>query len=445
MTQLKQSAPPILIFALLAGIVGYIIGCTQSQREQDAQASAQDKATTNDDRQKADKSAGKQPAAAASQAPAYSPVKARARDYYAPNSEDLGPNEMRLTACGTGMPTARPKQAASCWLLELGNGDKFIFDVGTGSNERIASTQIPYNYLDKVFLSHLHTDHFGDLDALFISGALGGRQRPLRVWGPSGDKPELGTKYALDHLLKALTWDLTGRKGLTDPRGYHMDVTEFDYKGMNEIVYQENGVTIRSWPAIHAIDGSVSFSVEWNGLKFVFGGDTYPNKWYDEYAKDADLAIHECFITVPDMITKFQFTPQSALTVGTQIHTAPEAFGKVMSRIKPRMAVAYHFFNDFDTSASINDRIRSTYDGPLSLSVDYMVWNITKEDIRVRMMRVDEDVWPPPATEKPQLPDPSTRVAYSKEIAGGKLDMEAVIQPVYDEINKKYGLNEKQD
>ena len=131
-------------------------------------------------------------------------MKASARGFYAPNSEDLGPNEMRLIACGTGMPTARPKQAASCWLLELGNGDKFLFDVGTGSNERIAAFQIPYNYLDKVFLSHLHTDHFGDLDALFISGALAGRQKPLRVWGPSGDKPESGTKYALDHLRKAL-------------------------------------------------------------------------------------------------------------------------------------------------------------------------------------------------------------------------------------------------
>ena len=141
-----------------------------------------------------------------------SPVKARTRDFYAPNSEDLAPDEMRLIACGTGMPTARPKQAASCWLLELGNGDKFIFDVGTGSAERIAAMQIPYNYLDKVFLSHLHTDHFGDLDALFVGGALAGRQKPLRVWGPSGDTPERGTKYALDHLRKALTWDLDGRK-----------------------------------------------------------------------------------------------------------------------------------------------------------------------------------------------------------------------------------------
>jgi ribonuclease Z len=375
-----------------------------------------------------------------------SPTKSRDRDFYSPNSEDLGPDEMRLTACGTGMPTARPKQAASCWLLELGNGDKFIFDIGTGSAERIAAMQIPYNFLDKVFLSHLHTDHFGDLDALFVGGALSGRQKPLRVWGPNGDTPERGTKYALDHLYKALTWDLDGRKGITDPRGYQpFVVTEFDYKGMNEIIYQENGVTIRSFPAIHSLDGPVSFTLEWNDLKFVFGGDTYPNKWYEEFAKDADLAIHECFIPVSAMITKFGFTPQGALSVATQIHTAPEAFGKMMSIIKPRMAVAYHFFNDFDISPDINDRVRETYDGPLSLATDYMVWNITKDDIRIRMAVVDEDVWPPPLTEEPLIPDPNQRIPYSDMIAGGKSDMKDVIQPVYDEINKEYGLNEKQE
>ena len=131
--------------------------------------------------------------------------------------------------------------------------------------------------------------------------------------------------------------------------------------------------------------------------------------------------------------------------MGTQIHTAPEAFGKMMSIIKPRMAVAYHFFNDFDTQPEINDRIRTTYEGPLSLATDYMVWNITKNDIHVRMAIVDEDVWPPPATEEPQVPNPSLRIPYSDIIAGGKYDMKDVIQPIYDEINKKYGLNEKQD
>jgi ribonuclease Z len=443
MARIDRSRSALLTIAIVTGLSLCIVGCMPPKPDAESQSPTEEQEPSATGGAAAQASpAGEADSGATGK---YSPVKARARDFYAPNTEDLGPDEMRLIACGTGMPTARPKQAASCWLLELGNGDKFIFDVGTGSAERISAMQIPYNYLDKVFLSHLHTDHFGDLDALFVGGALAGRQRPLRVWGPSGATPERGTKYALEHLRKALTWDLDGRQGLTDPRGYHFDVTEFDYTKVNAVVYQENGVTIRSIPAIHSLDGPVSFIVEWNGFKFVFGGDTYPNKWYAKYAKGADVAIHECFVAVPDMIEKFKFTPQGALAVGTQIHTAPEAFGKVMSIVKPRMAVAYHFFKDFDTTGAISDRIRTTYDGPLSLSIDYMVWNITKDDIRVRMAVVDEDVWPPPATDKPQVPDPADRIPYSDMISNGKLDMKKVIQPTYDAINKQYGIHETQD
>jgi ribonuclease Z len=107
--------------------------------------------------------------------------------------------------------------------------------------------------------------------------------------------------------------------------------------------------------------------------------------------------------------------------------------------------VAYHFFKDFDTTAGINDRVRTTYDGPLSYAEDYMVWNITKDDFRVRMAIYDQDVWPPPATEEPQVPDPGQRIPYSEFIVGGKYDMSDVIQPTYDAINKEYGLSEKQE
>jgi len=47
-------------------------------------------------------------------------------DVYYPGTEELKPDEMRVVACGTGMPSPRPKQAAACWLVELGNGDKFL-------------------------------------------------------------------------------------------------------------------------------------------------------------------------------------------------------------------------------------------------------------------------------------------------------------------------------
>jgi ribonuclease Z len=383
-----------------------------------------------------------------------SPTKARPRDVYYPNSEDLAKDEMRVIACGTGMPTTRAAQAAACFLVELGNGDKFIFDIGTGSAERISSLQIPYDYLDKIFVGHLHADHFGSLAEMFIGGALMGRQKPLRIWGPSGPTPELGTAYAIEKMKEMYTWDLSGRVGLVDFRGYSIEVNEFDYTAENAVIYEHNGVKIRSFPAIHSLDGPVSFSLEWNGLKFVFGSDTYPNKWFVEYAKDADLVVHECFVAVPDLVAKMGFTPEQALLVGTQIHTAPEAFGKVMATIKPRMAVAYHFFKDFDTTGEVNDRIRTTYEGPLSLAEDFMVWNITKDDIRVRMGVVEEATWAPPLTGAPEPPGgdtdrqkfsndagvPVEALLYSDFIIGGRWgEVDEVLRGVYKEASDNLG------
>ncbi len=369
-----------------------------------------------------------------------SPVKALdEQEVYYPGTEDIAPDEMRVVACGTGMPNSRPKQAAACFLVELGNGDKFIFDIGSGSAERLSAMKIPYDYLNKVFIGHLHSDHFGALADLWIGGVIGNRIVPLRVWGPSGHKPEFGTAYAMEHMEKVFTWDSGSRLGNVDIRGQVLEVHEFDYKGVNQVIYEENGVTIRSIPAIHALDGPVSFILEWNGLKFAYSSDTFPNKWWMKYAAGADIAIHECFITPRLLVEKQKWTPGAGLNVGTQVHTSPAQFGKVMSLTKPRIAVAYHFFNDFDTLPEQLAQVRQTYDGPLSMATDYMVWNITKTDIRVRMAVIDEDIWPQPAVGEKLPPDRNARIGFSEFVLNGREPFPEIVQKIYDDINAEYG------
>jgi len=373
-----------------------------------------------------------------------SPVKSvENRDVYYPGTEDLAPDEMRIVACGTGMPNARPKQAAACWLVELGNGDKFIFDIGLGASERISAQLIPYDYLDKLFIGHLHADHIGDLDGLWIGGVISNRQRPLRIWGPSGSETKLGTKYMVDKMKEMYAWDWASRLGNVNTQGFQIEVTEFDYKAVNKVIYQENGVTIRSIPAIHAVDGSVSFILEWNGLKFSFSSDTYPNKWWMEYTKDSDLAIHECFAPPSIMVNKQKFPPGDALNVATQVHTSPAMFGKVMSEIKPRMAVGYHTFVDFDTQPQIMGEIRKTYDGPVELAVDYMVFNVTKDNIKVRMTAYNEDIWPLPSITEKLSADPKKRVGFSDYIFDGRVVYKDVIKFYYDQTNKMFGTDYK--
>ena len=362
-------------------------------------------------------------------------------DVYYPGTEALDPNEMRIVALGTGMPSPRPKQAAACFLVELGNGDKFFFDIGAGCHERIAAQKIPYDFIDKIFISHLHVDHYGDLPSFWLGGTTMNRLVPLRIWGPTGQTQELGTQYAMEHMQKMYAWDIGTRAGVIDFRGGQLEINEFPYETDNEVIFEENGVVIKSFPAIHAIDGAVSFILEWNDLMFVYGGDTAPNKWYIEYARGADVAIHESFLDPTLLVTKQGFSPAEALLVGTVAHTSPAQFGKVMSLVKPRLAVGYHFQNDFDTAPIARTEIRKTYDGMLALAEDYMVFNVTKDDIKVRMSAIDEDIFPPAPLKPKNAPDTSKLIPMSDFIIEGNVPFPEVLQPIYDNLNEIYGTD----
>jgi len=314
---------------------------------------------------------------------------------YFPNTEILGADEMRITALGTGMPNQTKAAVSISFLVELGNGDKFLFDVGTGSSGNLFSLRPDFSKIDKMFFSHLHVDHVGDFMGMHVGGWLSGRYTPLRIFGPSGATPELGTKAYVENMKKAYAWDLQTRSGALPDAGAKLEVTEFDYMQENEVVYKENGVTIRSWPAIHSLDGSVSYSLEWGDLKYVFGGDTYPNNWYVKYAKGADIASHEAFLPPKALSNYFGWDLKQATYVSTRIHTEPAAFGKVMSAVKPRMALGYHSVLSPENYQAILEGVRSTYDGPLTLARDLQVINLTKDQIVVRDVTVDDYVLPP--------------------------------------------------
>lgn len=342
------------------------------------------------------------------------------RPEYFPNTEQLRLEEMRITALGTGLPTPITRaQKNSAWLVELGNGDVFLFDIGTGSMENLFGLRPDFSKIDKIFLSHLHSDHFGDLDSFIVGSWLSGRYTPLRVYGGSGETPELGTKAAVEAVMKSLAWDIKGRTGILPDAGGRVITHEFDYKGLNQPVYEKNGVRITSWPAIHSLDGSVSYRLEWNDLSFVFGGDTRPNKWFVEYAKEADVVIHECFPTPEGLAAFNDWKMRPSTFVSSYIHTPPQGFGKVMSEVKPRMAIAFHTVLLPDIQQGMLEGIRETYDGPLTIATDLMVWNVTKDAITLREAVFPDRVTPPSTTQAYQTAPRSGEAKMSRYLMDG--------------------------
>jgi ribonuclease Z len=315
------------------------------------------------------------------------------RDHYFPNTEPLAANEMRVTALGTGRPFLRRAQANASWLIELGNGDKFIFDFGSGSQKNFTSLEIPYQDVTAYFATHLHADHVGDFPNVWIGSWAGGRITPLVVYGPSGVKTEHGIRHFVEMQKSAYAWDTATRTGLLPEAGADVEVHEFDFSKVHT-VYERNGVRVISFPAVHIYDGPVSLRLEWNGVTLVYSGDTTPSHFFLENAQGADLVIHEAFNSVRQLMERSGYDERTARGIGTIAHSAPVEAGYVLQAVQPRLGVLYHFFNDFDLLFEIEQEVREHYKGRLALARDMMVFNVTAQDIQVRMAVTAEHVWP---------------------------------------------------
>ena len=324
---------------------------------------------------------------------------------FIPGQEELGADEIRLTCIGSGNPIVRRAQAATGWLVELGNGDKFVFDVGGGAVQNLWSLEISPALLDKLFLTHLHLDHVGDFHVLY--DAMGwARNIPLQVWGPSGYTEEMGTARFCHHMRQAAEWHVQSKAGLvpstgTDVIAHEFDASKFSPDNPQMVVYEENGVKISAFPVVHCIFGSVGYRVEWNGLSFTFHGDGSPSSFEAEQAKGVDLFMHEAFI---DPVTFHEKTgiplQNTKLIVGE--HTTGDYFGKLMEIAQPALGVGYHYFLDDDTIDPWFKLLRSETDRPFVLAQDLMVINLTPEQIVTRMAQTSLLHWPPPAPAEKQ-------------------------------------------
>jgi ribonuclease Z len=112
--------------------------------------------------------------------------------------------EIKVTLLGTGCPPAVMNRFGPSTLVEAG-GQKFNFDAGRGALQRLDQVKVPWQRIDVVFLTHLHSDHVVGFPDLWLTGWLvgrPGRDRPLEVRGPRG------TKRMMSFLEQAFEYDI---------------------------------------------------------------------------------------------------------------------------------------------------------------------------------------------------------------------------------------------
>jgi len=112
-----------------------------------------------------------------------------------------------------------------------------LLDAGEGVQLGLRQQRIPFQKIERIFISHMHGDHVLGLPGLIGSMNLLGRERPLHIYGPSNLE---------SYLLPALKLTETHLK-------FKLNFIAANPQGMH-VAIQEKGARISSFPVKHRLE-----------------------------------------------------------------------------------------------------------------------------------------------------------------------------------------------
>ena len=282
-------------------------------------------------------------------------------------ASSLASQSITVTLLGTGAPMPSLERFGPSTLIQAG-GQAFVVDAGRGALQRLGQVGVPWQQVDAVLFTHLHSDHVVGLPDLWLTGWLvrPGRNRPLGVWGPTG------TERMVTHLREAFAFDVALRQSddRAPPAGVVINARDIGAG----VVHDSGGVRITAFTVDHSpVEPAFGYRIDFAGRSVVVSGDTRLSENLIRHATGVDVLIHE--------VASFEAfvragVPEDAAKNVVARHVSPEQAGTVFSRTRPRLAVYSHIIHAIATDADLVPGTRRTYAGPLEVGVDLMVITI---------------------------------------------------------------------
>src|SRR6267378_423497 len=172
--------------------------------------------------------------------------------------------------------------------LVVVNDTPFVIDCGMGVSRQLAAAGVPIPSVKYIFISHHHSDHNLEYGNLFYNAWVSGLSTPIQSFGPKGIEAMTKTYWELNK------FDVETRiedEGRPDPRKLLIarDITE------DGVVLQTPDVKATAFRTPHPpITDNFAYKFETPDGSIVFSSDTNYNPKLAEFAKGADVLVHEC-------------------------------------------------------------------------------------------------------------------------------------------------------
>ncbi|HKW47401.1 MAG TPA: MBL fold metallo-hydrolase [Gemmatimonadaceae bacterium] len=275
----------------------------------------------------------------------------------------------RVVLLGTGTPIPDPDRSGPGLAIVV-HGSSYLVDAGPGIVRRATAaarqdsiTALRVGSLQRVFLTHLHSDHTLGLPDLMLTPAVMHRKGPLYVYGPPG------TRAMVRHLLEAYREDIDLRiHGLEhgDSLAYRIVVREVT----PGVIYRDSNVTVRAFPVPHGSwKYAFGYRFDADGRSIVVSGDTKPSQSIVDACNGCDVLVHEVYST-----KGFNRLPPADQKYHSNFHTSGIELGDLATRARPKLLILSHVLFFGESASEIVDEVRSRFTGNVVAGDDLGVY-----------------------------------------------------------------------
>jgi ribonuclease Z len=310
------------------------------------------------------------------------------------------PDGLHVYVCGSGSPMPDPQRAGPC-LGVLAGSRAFVFDTGAGGVRKLARMGFPLGRVERVYLTHLHSDHIDGLGETMLQAWVGGsRKTPLPVSGPVGTGEVVAgfnAAYRIDSGYR------TAHHGaeIADPNGFGLAADEIELPhepGARAVVLDDDGLVITAIAVDHTpVEPAFGYRIDYRGRSVAFSGDTVYDEGFVAAARGVDVLFHEAL--QPAMVTAMG---EAAAARGQahlakifgdilDYHATPEDAARAGAESGAREVILYHIVPPLPVrllhSAFLGDA-EDFFDGPIEIAEDGLLVSLPAGGDEIRKRQV---------------------------------------------------------